>query len=161
MMELGAIVCTPRSPQCLGCPLRRWCRAPGAETGRPRPARQRLQSVRNLIVRGDCIFLVQRPPDAAKMASMWELPECLSSAKTRTPPPEVCVLRHSITDTEYEVRVLRLGLRALGAKQKRAGRWVCRREVFDLPLTGLTQKILRRVSLPHEPSSIVQKPALN
>ena len=161
MMELGATVCTPRSPQCRVCPLRTWCRAPGAETGRPRPGRQQVPSVRNLIARGDRIFLVQRPPDAAKMADMWELPECSSSAVGKTLPREVCVLRHSITDTEYEVRVLRLGLRALGAKQKRAGRWVRQREAFDLPLTGLTQKILRRVSLPHELSSIVRKPALN
>jgi A/G-specific adenine glycosylase len=27
MMELGAVVCTPRAPRCAECPLARWCRA--------------------------------------------------------------------------------------------------------------------------------------
>ncbi|RMF05515.1 MAG: A/G-specific adenine glycosylase, partial [Chloroflexi bacterium] len=27
VMELGATVCTPTSPRCAGCPLRKWCRA--------------------------------------------------------------------------------------------------------------------------------------
>ena len=32
MMELGAVVCTPRAPQCLLCPLNTWCVSRGAET---------------------------------------------------------------------------------------------------------------------------------
>src|SRR5437899_9618319 len=27
MMELGASICTPRSPRCVECPVSRWCRA--------------------------------------------------------------------------------------------------------------------------------------
>ena len=33
VMELGALVCTPRRPACLACPWRPWCRA--AATGEP------------------------------------------------------------------------------------------------------------------------------
>jgi A/G-specific adenine glycosylase len=152
MMELGATVCMPQNPQCLACPLREWCVAPGAEVRRPRAARRRVQSARNLIVRGDCVYLIQRPADAAKMAGMWELPEC--PARESSPHgawPEgkvVCVVRHSITDTDYEVRVLRLGLRMLSAEQKRAGRWVKQKDLTSLPLTGLTRKILRKKGLP-------------
>ncbi len=187
MMELGATVCTPRNPQCPACPLHIWCRAPGADTSRQRPAHRKVQSVRNLIARGECIFLVQRPADAAKMAGMWELPECSApspqpakdwlvgdpspqpaedvlvgpAAESKPRRGELCgapgepavgllglVVRHSITDTDYTVRVLRLGLRSLGPKQKLAGRWVRRQEAFELPLTGLTRKILRRVPGP-------------
>jgi len=143
MMELGATVCTPQNPQCLVCPVRDWCRAPGAATGRPKAVRKRVRMTRALIERKQCVFLVQRAADAAKMAGMWELPE------THTEPdaPDVCVVRHSITDTDYEVRVVRLGLGVLGAREKKAGRWVKLDEVFGLPLTGLTRKILRRQGL--------------
>jgi A/G-specific adenine glycosylase len=171
MMELGATVCTPRQPQCPVCPLAGWCsshigqpqrekgavNAPSAWAGRSPAKRQKVQSLRNLIARGDRIFLVQRPADTAKMAGMWELPECAAPQQAKdglvagpaddSKPQrgELCVVRHSITDTDYTVRVVQLGLRALGAEQERAGRWVSREEAFELPLTGLTRKILRRV----------------
>ena len=151
MMELGATLCTPQSPQCLVCPVRSWCRAPGAATGRPRGVRRRVQIVRALIERRHrvykhCVFLVQRAADAAKMAGMWELPECAAPSdgqKAELDARELCVVRHSITDTDYEVRVVRQRLGALGAREKKAGRWVSPEEMFELPLTGLTRKILR------------------
>ncbi len=43
------------------------------------------------------------------------------------------------------VRVVRLGLKALGAKEKKPGRWVEYEEIVELPLTGLTRKILRKL----------------
>ena len=147
MMELGATVCTPQNPQCLVCPLRPWCKAPGAETARPRQARRRVQGIRALIERKQCVYLVQRPADAAKMAGMWELPECAAPPEGRKAEPEaipLCVVRHSITDTDYEVQVVRSGLKAVAARDKKAGRWVMLAELFNLPLTGLTRKILRR-----------------
>jgi A/G-specific adenine glycosylase len=143
MMELGATVCTPQNPQCLVCPVRDWCRAPGAATGRPRGVRKRVRMTRALIERKHSVFLVQRAADAAKMAGMWELPE----PHAEPDAPDVCVVRHSITDTDYEVRVVRLGLGVLGAREKKAGRWVKLDEIFGLPLTGLTRKILRRQGL--------------
>lgn len=145
MMELGATVCTPQNPQCLICPLRSWCRAPGAETGRAKLVRRRVRDMRALIEKKDCVYLVQRARDAAKMAGMWELPECNASA--REGDEELCVVRHSITDTDYEVRVVRMGLKGLDAKDTKAGRWVQRAQMTELPLTGLTRKIVRKLAL--------------
>jgi hypothetical protein len=42
---------------------------------------------------------------------------------------------------------LRLDLKALGAGGKRSGRWVKFEEIDELPLTGLTRKILRKLGL--------------
>jgi A/G-specific adenine glycosylase len=140
MMELGATICTPQSPQCLVCPVRPWCRAPGAETRKPQGERKRAQMTRALIERGSRVYLVQRPADAAQMAGMWELP--VDGAEAERSAEELCVVRHSITDTDFEVRVVKLGLKALGARK---GRWVECGELAALPLTGLTRKILRKL----------------
>jgi A/G-specific adenine glycosylase len=35
MIDLGATVCHRRDPHCDRCPLRRWCKAPGAEAPPP------------------------------------------------------------------------------------------------------------------------------
>jgi adenine-specific DNA glycosylase len=119
----------------------RWCGAPGAETRKPQAARKRVRMTRALIERKGRVYLVQRAADAAKMGGMWELPECAAQGEGAK---ELCVVRHSITDTDYEVHVVSVGLRVLGAGLGRAGRWVEREETFALPLTGLTRKILRK-----------------
>ena len=146
MMELGATVCTPQNPQCLVCPVREWCRAPGAETSKPQATRKRVRIFQAMIARSERIYLVQRPAEAAKMAGMWELPE-VADSKAGLGAEELCRVRHSITDTDYEVRVLSLPLKALGAEEKKAGRWVERAQLWTLPLTGLARKILHKQGL--------------
>jgi len=158
MMELGATVCTPLNPTCLLCPVRDWCRTTVSRVSAPQlpttrkpqpPPRKRVRMARALILHGGRVYLVRRPNDAAKMAGMWELPaaHCATANRPAAITPklakELCVVRHSITDTDYEVRVLSLPLKTLAAKEKKAGRWVERDEVWQLPLTGLTRKILR------------------
>jgi A/G-specific adenine glycosylase len=156
MMELGATICTPQSPQCLVCPVRLWCRAPGAETQKPQPARKRVQVTRALIEQSNHVYLVRRSTDAKQMAGMWELPDC--NAQSAEPnrrsgrnARELCVVRHSITDTDYEVQVVRLGLEEIHADIRGAGRWVGLEEILELPLTGLTQKILHRTGFVMRP----------
>src|SRR5207302_5460306 len=83
--------------------------------------------------RDGAVFLVQRAPDASLMAGMWELPEVASSVaaakKKQVPPARFAsrrndrtrgnggaaiirelyfTLRHSITVTDYTVRVWRM-----------------------------------------------------
>jgi A/G-specific adenine glycosylase len=147
MMELGATVCTPQSPQCLVCPVRLWCRAPGAETGKKQAPRKRVQITLALLERSGSVYLIQRPGDAAKMAGMWELPECSDGGRLVLEESALCVVRHSITDTDYEVRVVSRGLKAISANEKKVGCWVECEALGGLPLTGLARKILRKQGL--------------
>jgi adenine-specific DNA glycosylase len=104
---------------------------------------------RALIERGNRVYLVQRRADAAQMAGMWELPVCemqRAGSDADCEPEDICIVRHSITNTDYKVRVVSQGLKALDAMSKKAGRWVGREQIFELPLTGLTRKILRKTS---------------
>ena len=142
MMELGATVCTPRSPQCLVCPVRQWCKAPGAETMRPQAARKQVESTRALIERGGRVFLVQRAHTAVKMAGMWELPELTIQPEGAR---ELCLVRHSITDSDFRVRVVPGALKHLSAAERATGRWAALEQLRELPLTGLTRKVLRKL----------------
>jgi hypothetical protein len=67
---------------------------------------------------------------------MWELPEV--SNQPDDPGSAWLSLRHSITTTDYVVRV-----RRAPAHPETKGRWVLRRRLRTLPLTGLARKILR------------------
>jgi A/G-specific adenine glycosylase len=77
-MELGATVCTPQSPRCPGCPVRRLCRTFPAEVPPAVPKRRARQKVRlayALAVAKGRVFLVQRGNRETVMPGMWELPQ--------------------------------------------------------------------------------------
>jgi A/G-specific adenine glycosylase len=144
MMELGATVCLPRAPLCLGCPWQPWCRTRGEHSMPARPRQQHQQSVRVVWLRGtgakQKVRLVQRAADASLMASMWELPVYQPAPEDS---PEFTV-RHAITVTNYVIDVY---LRRTGAPQQAGSLWIPVSELPQRALTGLTRKILRRIGL--------------
>ena len=73
------------------------------------------------------------------MPGMWEFPE-ITSANGAT--AAWLTLRHSITVTDYVVRVMRSP-----APKGLTGRWVRSSRITTLPLTGLARKILRAAKI--------------
>jgi len=126
MMELGATVCLPRQPQCLLCPVSDLCATRG-ELQRPgKGTRQTKREIHYaLACRNGSIFLVQRPKTSTLMPGMWELPETVGANGTNA---AWLTLRHSITVTNYVVRVLRSP-----APKGLEGRWVRRSRVATYP----------------------------
>ena len=137
MMELGAMVCTPRAPQCLVCPLNAWCVSRGAEIPRGQAPRKRKALHYGLARKNGAVWLVRRPAKASLMAGMWELPQVSKYHRNGDEP--LVRLRHSITDTDYEVSVHAV------AEFAGEGRWCSRKQWERLALTGLARKILRRL----------------
>ncbi len=140
MMELGAIVCTPRAPGCLTCPVVELCVTRGETAPTAKPAQQKKREIHYALDRRDGeVFLIRRPPDASLMPGMWELPELPSPNGTGNLS---FTLRHSITVTDYTVRVWRAA-----AQSRVDGKWIpvgCLRQVA---LTGLARKILRKAEV--------------
>lgn len=93
LMELGATVCLPRAPRCVGCPCRARCR--GLQDGRPechpspRPRRpqEHLTWVAAWVVGPDGLVLLQRKPEGAMLAGLW-LPPMAAVDPNSTPSPE-------------------------------------------------------------------------
>jgi len=86
LMELGALVCTPKSPQCLTCPVMEKCegRLKGKETELPlkkkaKPPRREFRAV--VLIEGTGEHrgkvLIRKRPDRGLLAGMWELPHVL------------------------------------------------------------------------------------
>jgi A/G-specific adenine glycosylase len=139
MMELGATLCLPRQPKCLKCPVAKLCAARGPIEDLTRKKRRKREIYYTLDCRNGSVFLVQRPRDVSLMPGMWELPEAGSWLDKS---PKDFTLRHSITVTDYVVRISRQP--APGGTK---GRWVSRSELQQLALTGLSRKILRAAKI--------------
>lgn len=135
MMELGALVCLPRGPKCLSCPVLKLCKAQGElNISKPVSSLRKKQLRYALNCNDKSVFLVQRPDQDALMPSMWELPQL---AKEGGPVDEVWLtLQHSITVTNYTVQVVRT------SRHEPDGRWIAKRRLAQTPLTGLARKIL-------------------
>jgi A/G-specific adenine glycosylase len=138
MMELGATVCVPREPKCLLCPVARQCATRGNL-----PKAEKMQRTTKATVfyalncRDGKVRLTQRPATATVMPLMWELPQVVANGSE----PEVCLrLKHSITSTNYDVRVVR---NTAGGSGKR----FAVAQLGEIPLTGLTRKILRAAEI--------------
>jgi A/G-specific adenine glycosylase len=163
MMELGATVCAPRAPGCLACPVVGLCATRGELAGTAKTARQKRQEIHYALdLRDGAVFLVQRARDARLMAGMWELPEMagpvLGAGKQQVPPARFAsrrndnqgesgsrlwfTLRHSITVTDYTVRVWRTPM-----PTRVRGEWVAVRQLARVALTGLARKILRKAKI--------------
>lgn len=139
MMELGATVCVPHDPICASCPVQRFCRTRGKLAGSTKKARQKKRTVHYALdCRHSSVFMVRRSAEESLMAGMWELPE-LEEANGSDAQ---FLLRHSITVTNYTVRVI-----ATSLPPGTQGKWVAKSKVGTLPLTGLARKILRAAEI--------------
>jgi A/G-specific adenine glycosylase len=80
LIEIGAIVCTPRSPRCGACPVEEHCRARslGRESEIPPPrkraARSMVETTALLDVGSDGRLMLERQPANGLFADLWCLP---------------------------------------------------------------------------------------
>jgi len=137
MMELGAMVCMPLQPVCKACPVVEWCKTRGRGAQGQKQVRKSSESAHLLSARNGAVYLVRRSETSSLMPGMWELP-----AATAADIEPSMTVKHSITDTDYTVKVY-VGKAARYA----GGRWVRVAELGTIAVTGLTRKILRRAGI--------------
>jgi A/G-specific adenine glycosylase len=164
MMELGATVCTPKSPRCDECPVEKWCRArqlgiaeklPAARTKRA-TVEVTLTAAVLLDPRGRTMLVRQGDGDGALFSRMWQFPaletegtdtaaalaahlqekfgETVKAILTPLTPARHTVTFRQIRLEPYLVRVARLP-RATGA------RIIALDEIGRLPISNATRKI--------------------
>ena len=166
MMELGATICLPRSPRCLTCPIRSWCKTRGEHSVTPRVPMRSEDAAYALVVRTSGryreVLLDQRAASESVMPGMWELPALLEK---HVPGPELrMAVRHAIMRVNYYVRIRTVfegDVEDLTVSSENR-RWVRLYDLPALPLTGLARKVLLRSKLselevhPESPQEKVQ-----
>lgn len=78
LMELGALVCRPKNPYCLLCPITEYCKAyqAGEQEVIPLPKKrnyQKIEAVIGIIWKNHKI-LIQKRPSKGLLADLWEFP---------------------------------------------------------------------------------------
>lgn len=163
LMELGALVCTPRTPDCAGCPVRATCeaQASGRPEAFPAPAPRRapraIAATAGLLERGGrrpALLLVRRPANGL-LGGLWELPsveggsrrELVEEVRRRTgirtrALAQLAEVRHAFTHRALWLRVVRLEREAGRLRGSDDVRWCSPAELERLPLSSLARKTL-------------------
>jgi A/G-specific adenine glycosylase len=82
MMELGATVCTPKSPRCGECPVEKWCRARKLGIAEKLPSARKKRAAVDVTLaaavlldpRGRTLLVRQLDGDGALFSRMWQFP---------------------------------------------------------------------------------------
>jgi A/G-specific adenine glycosylase len=163
LMELGATICSPRSPSCSSCPWERLCAAhqTGRESelplARARPTPVQVELAVAWVERAGRLLLERRGA-GGRMAGLWQLPTIElpgpDSRLTGLFPPAWPVdapirtgallgeVRHTITRHRIRARVLAGRLEGPQPGRNRGVEWIPRDRLADLGLTGMARKIL-------------------
>jgi A/G-specific adenine glycosylase len=172
LMELGALVCTPRQPDCHACPLRLDCLA--CEAGdperyplkKPKRAPQLARAVSGLARNPRGQVLVARRPARALLGGLWELPggEVAAGASRRATlaaawrerlgvsvavgAHRACV-EHIFTHRRLTLDVFEVtgGELAAPSAWYTDARWCSLDALWELPLSRLSEKVFEAVGL--------------
>jgi A/G-specific adenine glycosylase len=163
VMELGALVCTPTSPRCEGCPVSRSCeahtqgRAAQLPVRSPRAQKRKVAIACVAVERRGKVLLVKRA--AGLLEGTWALPsvEAVKGESDETACARALAelglersgavesageIRHVFTHRDLTTRVLRA--RAAGTARGQV-RWVSPDELSQLGLSSFARKTLELI----------------
>lgn len=176
LMELGALLCTPRSPRCDACPVSTHCaaRAAGTQAERPSPRRPRVLPHENrvaIVVESEGHVLIARRPPRGRLGGMWEFPggmllldEAATNAAVRVSRDalgisvgeaiEIARVDHTFTHLRVSYYAVRTQLLSGDARplHHEAGRWVAPEQLRRFALPRAQQRI---AALAFEPDQLV------
>ena len=156
LMDLGAGLCTPRSPQCLLCPVSALCagRAQGDPTRFPIKTRKLKRGRREnwwlWLEQGGRIWLQQRPSEGV-WGGLWTLPlfddEAALLAQARRlgggEPEALPRVQHALTHLDWVLHPRRLALAAAhDLAPPGPGQWVARERLADYALPAPLKKLI-------------------
>jgi A/G-specific adenine glycosylase len=163
LMELGALVCKPRNPRCLLCPMQTFCLAfeRGEQEVIPRPKKRTSQKIEAVvaIIRKDGKILLQKRPSTGLLAGLWEFPggkkkagESLKAALGREIREELGAdlgqarylmkVRHSYTQFDVTLHAYEGTLQGEPKLKSNSHRWVGLRSLQKYPFPSGSAKIV-------------------
>ena len=162
-MELGALVCTPRSPDCANCPVRKYCIAfrENRQEALPNLSKRAASTERRFIafvVERNGKYLVHQRPAGVVNAHLWEFPNVEVGARADDPQHSAAKelglkptgiepirsIKHSITRYRITLEAWRaeLARNTSGRRPALQGKWLIPAQIHDLAFTSAHKKIL-------------------
>lgn len=162
MMELGATVCMPTNPQCLICPIKKFCLSAGKNPmDIPKKKKMMYISTRYaaLVLHSSKKVLLKAPDSSSLIANMWELPSHYDQKKMPSQTwkqnfshslnvnnmIKTGEVKHAITNKRINMEIYSYNIPATQlTKFERDGfKFMDLAEMGNIPLNTLSKKVLK------------------
>ena len=142
LMELGAVVCTPQSPLCGQCPIKRTCRAKKLNKINNLPLKKYRKNKEIWVWRPRVIFnkgkvLLTQEHSCPFLKKSWLFPGSIQKKKT---PPQKYDLKHSITHHDIFICLSNKKNPKVSSAQ-----WQTVSDIQKINPSSLLQKILKKL----------------
>ncbi|OIZ97959.1 A/G-specific adenine glycosylase [Rickettsiella grylli] len=165
MMDLGALICTPKHAQCTECPLQRHCKAykedcvihyPSSKPVKMNPSRAITMVI--LINARQEILLEKRPPRGI-WGGLWSLPECTITEKiknfckknyhceTEKSIKNYPFLKHTFSHFQLEIRPVAIRVKKWSPPQMESNPivWYNKQQLASIGLAAPVKKLLNQL----------------
>ncbi len=138
LMDLGALVCTPRTPKCGICPVREFCRAENPETlpiKKRRPSLKELTEAHAFTFHRNRILLEQ---SSGRWRGMWILPRARSTSSSSP------VHRSIFPFTNHRI-TLKIFAQSPPDLRAKAQRWFSTTQLASIPLPSPHRRAIEQL----------------
>ena len=164
IMDLGAMICTPKDPLCHRCPLHRHCRAKASGNPERYPSRvvkkriPHIEALSGAILNNGKVFLNQRPPTGL-LGGLWEFPNWKTEEKRRVRSRLRNYIKKELgmnievkesigafkqTYSHFKLTLCVFKCEAIDGRGK--GKWVAVRNLHLLPMSRIHRRIADSIS---------------
>ena len=164
LMDLGAMVCKPRAPDCAACPLAACCAARRSGTQldypikAPKPAKPHRRGAAFVLCRGEEVLLRRRPAKglfggmsefpSTPLTEDVEIARALAFAPTKAPWRALDGrVRHVFTHFSLELAIFAAVDPGGKFAESSDWRWTSKTRLADAPLPSLMRKVARHAGL--------------
>jgi A/G-specific adenine glycosylase len=163
-MELGSLICKPKNPLCLLCPISEYCESfkKGEQEIIPHPKRRKyshIEAVVGIIIKKGK-YLIQKRPSTGLLADLWEFPggkiktnekpeealkrEIKEELGTDASPGELLItVQHAYTQFRVKLSAYLCSLDSELKPSEKNHRWVTLKSIRNFPLPSGSVKIVK------------------
>lgn len=164
VMELGALVCTPKSPTCLLCPINEHCRAykEGIEEQLPvktKKAKQKKKKYKAILIKNSTgKIVIEKRSEKGLLANLWQFPMVPAEVKSIeqaeqwlykeygldiTIHKKLGELKHVFTHIIWEIDIYNARTKQITIENEPRIKWVDQTELMDYPFPVSHQKMMK------------------
>jgi A/G-specific adenine glycosylase len=170
LMELGALICTPKSPACLFCPMRELCKGfeEGKQTELPvklgKTKVRKAKMTAGIIVDTNGRLLVHKRPSEGLLANMWEFPNTEYVGENKNAEidalagyieenigyetsveEKVGYIEHVFSHLKWEIQIWQGKIESDSGELPPDWKWVSHDEIDAFPFPVSHQKIIKLI----------------